>query len=244
LRIRRRRDQTPESDRQLQAAARRFGYDFGDHELLRGALTHASVPRGDDPSTSERLEYLGDAALSLAVSELLFVRHPDWAEGKLSRARATCVRTESLAGKARALGLAADLRLGKGEDKSGGRSKASILAAVYEAVLGAVLLDGGYEKLKEVVAVHFAPELGAVVLGEDDFKTRLQERVQCLWGTTPQYRVVDTLGPDHARQYVVTVAVAGRVVGQGAGPSKRSAEQKAAFEALLEPGFTMRPRER
>ncbi|MBI4515358.1 MAG: ribonuclease III [Deltaproteobacteria bacterium] len=212
----------------------RIGYVFRDFDLLRQALTHSSVPRVTQPCASERLEFLGDAALALAVAELLLVRHPDWSEGRLSLARAACVRTSSLAAKARALGLDAALRLGHGEEKTGGRGKVSILAAVYESVIGAALLDGGYGAARELVEEHFAAELGEDVSDEADFKTRLQELVQAELGTTPKYRLIETSGPDHARQFVVAVEFGGGVVALGEGSSKQAAQQLAASRALAQ----------
>jgi ribonuclease-3 len=170
--------------------------------------------------------------LSLAVSEALFRKHPEWSEGELSLARSGLVRTASLAAKARALGLDAALQLGRGEEKTGGRRKASILAAAYESVLGAVFVDAGYPAVQTLVAEHYALELAAAATVEMDFKTRLQERTQARSGGTPRYRVIRTEGPDHARRFVVVVEIAGTVLAKGAGSSKRAAEQQAASRAL------------
>jgi ribonuclease-3 len=224
-----------EGETSLQRTAERIGHEFQDDSLLRQALTHASVPRTDNACASERLEFLGDAAVALAIAELLFERHPEWSEGKLSLARAACVKAETLASKAKELGLDAALRLGRGEQKTGGRSKGSILAAAYESVIGAVFLDAGYACVRALVQAHFAAELGATTAHNTDYKTRLQERVQAALGTTPHYRVVGSSGPDHDRRFVVAVEIGGRLVAQGVGSSKRAAEQQAAHAALAQP---------
>jgi ribonuclease-3 len=219
-------------DADLRSTAQRIGHQFADIELLRNALTHASVPRATGPCESERLEFLGDAVLAAAITEELFARHPEWDEGKLSRARAACVRTETLARKADACGLGCAIRLGKGEERTGGRTKTSVLAATYEAVLGAVMVDSGYGATRAIVQRHFAGELEADTPSDVDFKTQLQELMQARFRTAPVYRVVESSGPDHAPHFTVAVEIDGRTLAHGAGASKRAAEQDAAFHAL------------
>lgn len=203
---------------------------FRDPELLRQALTHASTASEAD---NERLEFLGDAVLDLAIAELLMQRNPAAREGVLSKLRAGLVNASVLATKARGIELNGSLRLGKGEEKSGGRDKESILAAAYEAVIGAIFLDGGYDAVRAVVEREFAEDLsGEGVAGAGDYKTRLQELTQRRFRVSPVYRLVAEEGPDHAKQFVTELSIQGRVFGCGTGPSKKAAEQAAAMEAL------------
>src|SRR5262249_52866996 len=152
--------------------------------------------------------FLGDAVLDLAIADLLLQSFPLYTEGELSKLRAQLVRTSTLAGKARELGFGHALRLGRGEDRSGGRGKASILAATYEAVLGAVYRDAGFHPVKSVVRRHFAREITAAhSLANEDWKTVLQERTQAEFRTVPEYRVVEQRGPAHARRFTSEVWV-------------------------------------
>jgi ribonuclease-3 len=211
----------------------RLGYRFAAPATLLTALTHRSL--AGDAGNNETLEFLGDAVLALAVAELLMEQHPAAREGELSKLRAGLVNAGTLAAKARRLALSDCLRLGKGEEKTGGREKESILAAAYEAVLGAVFLDGGYEAARGLVAREFASDLVAQELaGASDYKTRLQELTQRRFRVSPVYQLVDEQGPDHAKRFAVELSVAGRVLGRGMGPSKKVAEQAAAMEALAE----------
>jgi ribonuclease-3 len=217
--------------------AERLGYRFEAPAMLGVAVTHRSV--GGERDNNETLEFLGDAVLALAVADLLMQRHPAAREGMLSKLRAGLVNAGTLATKARALELNTWLELGKGEEKTGGREKESILAAAYEAVLGAIFVDGGYEAVRDVVAREFADDLetGAEA-GAGDYKTRLQELTQRRFRLSPVYQVTDEQGPDHAKRFAVELSIDGRVVGRGTGASKKAAEQAAAMEALaaMEPG--------
>ncbi len=222
-----------EREEALRALQERLGYEFADLSRLTAALTHASAVGVPQPRVSERLEFLGDAVLGLALADLLMQQYPDENEGKLSKFRAALVSTASFAAKARELQLDRDLTLGKGEEKTGGREKPSILAALYEAVMGAVFLDGGYECVRQVVAGHFGAGIREVQsLASTDPKTELQELCQQLHRATPVYRVVGQAGPDHARRFVVDVLFGDQVLARGEGASKRSAEQAAARLAL------------
>jgi len=221
-------------DDALTRTAQRIGHVFHTPELLLQAVSHSSLPRSAEPCASERLEFLGDAVLNLTISELLFDRHSDWSEGKLSLTRASLVQTASLASMAQALELDAALRLGRGEEKTGGRRKPSILAAAYESVIGAVFLDAGYRQARAVIARHFASALATEHFAGGDPKTQLQEVVQARHRQMPVYRVLETRGPDHARQFVVAVEIDGHVIAEGGGTSKRAAEQSAAARALWE----------
>lgn len=210
-----------------------LGYVFRAPEWLERALTHTSAIGEGDLRSAQRLEFLGDAVVSLVLSEALVQRYPDIDEGRLSRYRASLVRGESFAAMAESIGLGAHLRLGKGELNSGGRSKRSILADAYEALLGAVFLDGGYAEAQKVVLAHFAADLESVAeRGRRDAKTELQERLHREVGATPVYRVVEECGPAHAREFVVEVVLGDRVLARGRGPSKRAAAQEAASLAL------------
>ncbi len=159
---------------------------------------------------------------------------PEKSEGDLSRMRAALVNSSVLAGKAMAINFGPLLRLGKGEERSGGRHKESILAGAFEALLGAVYLDGGYEAARHLVERYFAPDVKEKTLGQQDYKTRLQEISQMLFREPPVYRVVSEIGPDHAKSFVTEIAVGGKVLGKGEGRSKKQSEQEAAKKALVE----------
>jgi ribonuclease III len=217
----------------LAAFATSLGYSFQRNELLNLALTHRSFPLGPGEEHNEKLEFLGDAVLSLAISDLLMRRFPEASEGDLSKMRASLVNAQVLATKAAALSLGQWLRLGGGEERTGGREKPSILASAYEAVLGAVYLDGGFAPAYEVVSRHFAEDLeekSRIVLF--DYKTRLQEITQKIFKETPVYTVVEARGPDHQRLFISQVSIAGKPYGRGEGPNKKSADQAAAFQTL------------
>ena len=212
----------------------RLGYSFARKEFLVLALVHRSAsPRAGN--NNEKLEFLGDAVLDLAISDLLMQRFPAANEGELSKRRAALVNAKVLAAKAAAMDLGGELRLGKGEEKSGGRKKPSILAAAYEAVIGAIFIDGGFTAARDVVARHFETEVfGGHAGSAADHKSRLQEITQRIYRETPKYSLVETTGPDHDRAFAVEISVAGRVCGRGEGKSKKEAEQQAALAALAE----------
>ena len=219
---------TPEVRRALEGT---LGHCFTRPEGLALALTHRSF--GVDGTNNEKLEFLGDAVLALAMSDVLMARFPEAREGDLSKIRASLVNAEVLARKARELGLGGWLRLGKGEEKSGGREKVSILAAVYEAVLGAIYLDAGYEPARVMVERQFATDVAEhLTAGLRDYKTQLQEITQRLFRETPAYTLVEESGPDHEKRFVSEIAIGGRGYGRGIGRSKKTAEQAAAMEAL------------
>lgn len=212
-----------------------FGYRFRRRELLSLALTHRSLPLEPGEDTNEKLEFLGDAVLDLAISDLLLARFPEAPEGELSKMRAALVNARTLAKKAESLALGRWLRLGRGEERSGGRYKGSILACAYEAVLGAVYLDGGFGPTLRLVTDHFAPDLEhKPAVGQFDSKTRLQELTQKIFKQTPTYEVVEVTGPDHQKRFVSQVIIAGKAYGRGEGPRKKSAHQAAASQTLAE----------
>ncbi len=219
---------TPEVRAVLEAG---LGHRFARPEYLAVALTHRSF--GVDAPNNEKLEFLGDAVLALAMSDLLMTRFPDASEGELSKIRASLVNADVLARKARELDVGSALRFGKGEEKSGGREKVSILASAYEALLGAVYADGGYEAARAMVEHHFAGDIEEhLTVGLRDYKTRLQELTQRLFRETPLYTLVEESGPDHAKRFVSEIALGGRCYGRGLGRTKKAAEQAAAGEAL------------
>ncbi len=210
-----------------------LGYRFRDPELLARAVTHRShLAEASSGASNERLEFLGDAVLQLAVTDHLFANHPDLPEGEMAKIRASVVAEPALAGFAADFGIGAVVALGRGEEMTGGREKPSILADALEAVLGAVYLDGGYEAAREAVLRHWGPliEERAGAPGARDYKTRLQE-VLARDGLAPRYHVEET-GPDHAKEFAATVSAAGRVLGEGAGTSKKRAQQAAARAAM------------
>jgi ribonuclease III len=211
-----------------------LGYTFSDPGLLLRSLTHVSYERKKEDAHNEVLEFLGDAVLDLAISDLLIRLYPARSEGDLSRMRAALVNSSALAEKATILNLGPLLRLGKGEERSGGRSKPSILAGAFEALLGAVYEDGGYAACRRLVERYFTADLKDKKLGQQDYKTRLQEISQMLFHAPPVYRLVSESGPDHDKCFVTEIAVGGKVLGSGLGKTKKQSEQEAAEKALQE----------
>jgi ribonuclease-3 len=209
----------------------RIGYRFIGSELLQTALTH----RSHGSPNNERLEFLGDAVLSVLVSEVLYRRFPEGDEGTLSRLRASVVNGDALAAVAGRLALGDELLLGPGEMKSGGFRRHSILAGALEALIGAVYLEGGFEAARGVVSTAFQPELEQIALEaiRKDPKTRLQEHLQARRLPLPEYRVTGVQGYDHAQVFSVECRVAGlEAPVAGEGGSRRKAEQDAAARAL------------
>jgi ribonuclease III len=213
--------------------ADRLGYTFLDPGLLAEAMAHRSwCAELEGRTSNERLEFLGDAVLGLVVAEYTYRLHPELSDGLLSKVRASVVNTKVLGEVGLELGIADHLRLGRGEDLSGGRGKASILADATEAVIGAVYLDGGLPAATTLVLSLLEERIAIAVgePGESDHKSRLQERSVRLGRGVPRYEV-EGFGPDHARRYLATVYVAGQRLGTGEGRSKKDAEQVAAQAA-------------
>ena len=214
---------------------RRLGHRFEARELLLEALTHRSFANEKQqlaPRDNERLEFLGDAVLSLVTSQLLWERFPKASEGELTRRRADLVCEASLAAVAKEIGLNTYLRLGKGEKKSGGEHKPRLLASALEACFGALWLDGGATAAFASGLALFASRFEEERPGARDFKSRLQERLQGLRLAAPRYELLRVEGPDHERSFWVNVRVDGKVVGSGSGRSKLEAEQAAAQEGF------------
>ena len=215
---------------------KKLGYEFRDGDLLKQALTHPSLlaERKNAGSDNQRLEFLGDAVLQLVLTEYLYGHLPEDGEGRLTQLRASVVSKAALAHCARELELGKVLRLGKGEDANDGRKRESNLADAYEAVLGAIHLDGGMEASREVVLRLMMPMLETALEGEDESnpKGRLQETLQALHRESPVYRVVLEEGPDHMKEFAIEVVWQGNPLALGRGSSKKLAETDAARNAL------------
>jgi ribonuclease-3 len=217
--------------------AARLGLPVTDRALLERALVHGSFTNEhpDEPGGSnERLEFLGDAVVSLVISEALFERHPSEDEGALTARRAALVSTRALARVAQRLRLDELIVLGQGAERTGERRRASVLAAVFEAVAAAVYVDQGFGVTRAWLTTLLAGELDEEipVASLKSPKSRLQEISYVRWGAPPSYRLVSAVGPDHAKQYVVDVAVGARVLGRGEGSNRRDAETEAATRAI------------
>lgn len=212
--------------------AARVGWSFSDPELLARSLAHRSWCAENNCEPNERLEFLGDAVLGLVVTGHIYRTYPRLPEGDLAKLRASVVNAGLLAKVATELGVGASLLLGKGEDATGGRQKASILADALEAVIGAVYVDGGWEPSEVLVMRLIGPWIAEYADGPggQDYKTRLQELSARSFEQLPIYRVTD-VGPDHAKQFSAVVLIGGEDHGRGEGSSKKQAEQAAAREA-------------
>ena len=215
----------------------RLGHGFVEQGLLRLALTHRSF-RNEAPEDglvhNERLEFLGDAVLGFLVSRKLYELYPAKTEGQLTRLRSALVSDAHLARKARLMELGRFMHLGRGEVLSGGRDKDSILAAAYESLIAAVYLDGGLEAARGLVEREFAEDIALLGLKPlpRDYKTTLKETLEAQGRAEPRYQVVETTGPDHRKRFHVAALVGGSEAGRGTGSSKKSAEQRAAKQAL------------
>lgn len=221
----------------LSSLEERLGYTFDNGALLMTALTHTSFIN-ENPGlkrvNNERFEFLGDSVLSLVVSNHLYRKHPELNEGELSKVRANLVNESSLAKVAASIGLGDYLFLGKGEERTAGRKKASLLADAMEAIIAAVYLDRGLRSATQVVLRHFGQWIETVVQQKHpfDYKTTFQEVCQERFGVLPEYRMSRVTGPDHDRVFVMEISVNGAVLGEGSGKSKKEAQQQAACQAL------------
>ncbi len=213
----------------------RIGYHFENRELLEQALTHKSFANENRLSVhNERLEFLGDAVLSLVITEHMMNACPASSEGDLSRLRAALVSEPALASIAREIGIGNYLLLGRGEEQTGGRDKDSLLADCLEALIASIYLDGGNIAAKEFV-IHFFEELihkTCVSRSTLDYKTEIQELCQEQLKQLPEYRIAAETGPDHFKQFTIDLVIKGEIYGRGIGKNKKEAEQKAAKEAL------------
>jgi ribonuclease III len=220
-----------------------LGHQFRDPRWLLRALTHSSrIPErtADDPTEdNEKLEFMGDAVLELLVSEELIRAFPEWSEGQLSKSRARLVNATALSMASQRICLGQHLRLGKGEEKTGGRFKPALLADAYEAVIAAIYFDAGLEAARGFVQrtlVDGEIIVEAERLGHTDHKSALQELLQSRGLTPGSYRIVEESGPDHEKRFRVEVRVAGEVTAVGTGKTKKEAEQSAAVAALIQLG--------
>lgn len=226
----------PEVNKELHELEDNIGYVFRSRELLVRALSHTSYVNETDGASdsNERLEFLGDAVLELVISHYLYRRYPDWAEGEMTKLRAAVVREPALARRALTRGIGRFLRLGKGEAATGGRTRPSILADAFEALIGAIYLDGGLAAAEAFIQQELAGEIADAAAGEHrlDYKTALQEILQREPAGRLEYSVIDAAGPDHAKIFAVQVTYEGKTLGTGRGRSKKEAEQAAAAQAL------------
>ena len=217
----------------------RIGHRFERRDLLMRALTHKSYSheaKQDDVRDNETFEFLGDSVLGFVIGDLLFHRFPTVDEGALSKIKAFLVSATSLASKAREYGMGEVIYLGVGEEKSGGRKKDSLLANLFEAVIAAIYLDGGIQPARALIERSFRDDIERVDSDDllfHDYKTALQELAQGKGLPLPEYNVVDEVGPDHDKRFVVEVKV-GSLLTRGEGSSKKEAQQQAAKHALRE----------
>lgn len=212
-----------------------IGYCFTNKALLKQALTHSSYANEQKINKApdyERLEFLGDAVLEMVTSTFLFEKHPELSEGQLTRMRAMLVCGSSLAYCAKDIELGKFILLGKGEEATGGREKETITSDVVEAVIGAIYLDGGLGNASAFIHRVVLSDLEHKQLFYDS-KTLLQELVQKQSGASLSYEVVEESGPDHDKEFIIEARVNGKTMGRGVGKTKKAAEQKAAYEALL-----------
>ena len=239
-----RHDVTGEDDFREEACATleaRLGHVFRDKGLLEHALTHRSRAHEDETggvTDNESMEFLGDAVLDLIIADRLFHQFPDYDEGRKSKAKAILVAAPSLAKLGGALGLGEYLLLGRGEERSGGRRKPSLIADAFEAVVAAIYLDGGLPAAERFIDTQFGGAMDELRAGRTvsglvgDYKSALQEWLQARGRPLPDYRVAATYGPDHRKTFAVDLCVGDEIVAHAEGPSKKTAEQKAAAQAL------------
>ena len=232
-------------DEACAALEERLGYEFRDKALLEHALTHRSRAHEDASggvADNESMEFLGDAVLDLIIADRLFHEFPDYDEGRKSKAKALLVAAPSLAKLGAARGLGEYLLLGRGEERSGGRSKPSLIADAYEAVVAAIYLDGGLPAAERFIDRQFRDALAELRAGRSvsglvgDHKSALQEWLQARGRPLPEYRVAATYGPDHRKTFAVDLCVGDENVAHAEGPTKKAAEQAAAAQALEQLG--------
>ncbi|BEU88392.1 ribonuclease III [Selenomonas sp. TAMA-11512] len=223
--------------KELVTLALKLGVTFTNIELLHEALIHTSYAneaKGKEIRHNERLEFLGDAVLELASSTYLFEHFPDRPEGEMTKARASIVCEPTLAKRAKELELGKHLLLGRGEGSTGGRARPSILCDAFEAIIGAIYLDQGWQTAFDYVLRELKDEFLSIDSGENlqDYKTLLQEHIQKKSGQTISYELVDEQGPDHEKAFFFVVRINDKICGRGEGPNKKLAEQRAAKAAL------------
>ena len=222
---------------ELESLQETLGINFNDVSILQQALVHGSYLH-ENPDfalpSNERLEFLGDSLLGFVIAEKLYTDFPDLTEGGMTKLRAALVRKETLSRISQSLGLGDYLYMGCGEETSGGRTKQSILASALESLVGAILMDQGFDPCRAFVLRLFEDEMGKAIDERlaADYKSELQETIQARHRAAPAYRTIRAVGPDHAKEFTVEVSVNGTVIGIGSGRSKRQAEREAARAAL------------
>lgn len=217
----------------MQKLEEKIGYTFKNKELLKTALTHSSYANEKNGEKyNERLEFLGDSVLGIITAEYLFSNHKDFPEGELTKIRAALVCEKALYGFAGEIGLGSYLRLGKGEIRTGGSERPSILADAFEALIAAIYLDGGMKAAEKFVLGFITKAQSRAMSVNEDYKTKLQEVIQKNPGETLEYCVTGESGPDHDKRFEVEVHLNSNVIGRGEGRSKKQAEQAAAHEVL------------
>jgi len=233
----------PERLKQLRRFAKALGIPLGDGRVLDEALTHKSFAHEraglPAPPHNEKLEFLGDSVLGLVVCDYLYACFPTADEGELSKIKSVVVSAQFLSAKAKAIDLGSALRLGKGEEKSGGRERPALLADAIEALIGAVYLCGGLEAARTFILSMLEKDLQASRSGHlsRDYKTLLQEHFQRTKKQAPRYQVVREWGPDHNRSFEVECSLDGQVLSKGSGKSKKEAEQSAALRTAVAEGL-------
>lgn len=219
-----------------------INYQFSDKQLLNTALTHSSYAHGQDGlhPYNERLEFLGDSILSMIISFHLFNRLKDVSEGQMTRIRANIVCEKSLYITAKKLRIGEYIYLSKGEENTGGRKRASILADAVEALIAAIYLDGGLEKTEEFVLTFMKENIESSIKNRifNDYKSFLQEHIQKNNMGTIEYRLISEKGPDHSKEFQMAVYLSGKMIGKGIGKSKKDAQQSAAKNAIENMGVT------
>jgi ribonuclease-3 len=223
--------------RRYRELERRLGYRFGNLELLDRALTHRSyihTPENEDLRANERLEFLGDSVLGMVTSRFLFENFPDKSEGDLTKLKSTLVSEANLSRIAKSISLGKYLNLSEEEDKSGGRERSSIISDAYEAVIGAVFLDGGLVPTERMIRNQILKKYLEITTDQTlhNYKGELLEYMQALGLGLPDYEILEERGPDHQKRFTIAVSVKGKHMGQGVGKNKKEAEQKAARMAL------------
>lgn len=230
------------TDKDFGSFEQKIGLEFNDAQLLRQAFTHRSYineHRGEVQGHNERLEFLGDAVLELISTHFLYAKYPERNEGELTAYRAALVNAVTLSDVAASVGMNDYLLLSKGESKDTGRARQMLLANAFEAVVGAIYLDSGYDAAKKFIDEHLFPKMDEIIKKRlwQDAKSALQEKVQEHEGTTPHYSVLRETGPDHDKHFLVGVYAGSSMLGQGEGRSKQDAEQSAARAALDAKGW-------
>ncbi len=215
----------------------KFNLNFSDKKLLQQAFIHRSYineHKETDLGHNERLEFLGDAVLELVVTDFLYGKYPDTPEGRLTAYRSSLVRTESISAAARSMGMNDLLMLSKGESRDEGKARDYILANTFEAFVGAVYLDQGYNSAKDIIAETLFPNIEIIISDESwrDAKSYVQEKSQEIYSETPRYELVSSEGPDHDRDFVMAIYFGDKKIAEGSGNSKQKAQQDAAQSAI------------